>query len=95
MENDNNLSYQETRYLSEDPNKSVMSMGEWIVTLIVMLIPCVNIIMMIIWAFGNGNENRKNYCRANLIVSIAGTVLAIILYATVLAGIIASASNYF
>lgn len=70
-------------------------MGEWFITLIVMMIPCVNLIMMIIWAFGNGNENRKNYCRANLIVTVVGTVLAVIVYATVLAGAIASLGNYY
>lgn len=95
MENENNVSYQEASYPPEDPNKSVMSMGEWLITLIVMMIPCVNFIMMLIWSFGNGNENRKNYCRANLIVTVAGTVLAVIVYATVLAGAIASLGNYY
>ncbi|MFT4004919.1 MAG: hypothetical protein QM683_04475 [Lacrimispora sp.] len=95
MENENNVSYQEASYPSEDPNKSVMSMGEWFITLIVMMIPCVNIIMMIIWSFGNGNENRKNYCRANLIITVVGTVLAVIVYATVLAGALASLGNYY
>lgn len=94
MENDNNVSYQEAQYSASDPNKSVMTMGEWIITLVVMMIPCVNIIMMFVWAFGNGNENRKNYCRANLIITAVSTVLVIILYATVFASLIA-ASNYY
>lgn len=90
MENDNNVSYQEANYSAADPNKSVMTMGEWIITLIVMMIPCVNIIMLLVWAFGNGNENRKNYCRASLIIAAIGIVLSAILYVTIFASIMAS-----
>ncbi|MEY8352272.1 hypothetical protein AALB39_02830 [Lachnospiraceae bacterium 54-53] len=94
MENDNNVSYQEAHYSASDPNKSVMTMGEWIVTLIVLMVPCVNVIMMFVWAFGNGNENRKNFCRANLIMTAIGAVLVIILYVTVFASIIAAGGYY-
>lgn len=93
MESDTNVSNQRDQY-AMDPNKSVMSMGEWIITIIVSMIPCVGIIMMFVWAFGNGNENRKNYCRANLIMTAIGVVLMIILYATVFAGMIAAMSYY-
>ena len=62
MENDYNVGYQENQNSNQmDPNKSVMTMGEWLVTLLIMIVPCVNIIMMFVWAFGNGNENRKNF----------------------------------
>lgn len=96
MESYNNENYESVQnsYAATDPNKSVMTLGEWILTLIVMMIPCVNLIMMLIWAFGNGNENRKNYCRANLIVTAVSTVLIVILYATIFAGLIASSINY-
>lgn len=47
---------------------SVMSVGDWLVTLLLMLIPCVNIIMLIIWAASStGNANRRNWARAYLI----------------------------
>lgn len=96
MENDNNVSYQESQYSTQaDPNKSVMTMGEWVITLIVMMVPCVNIIMMFIWAFGNGNENRKNFCRANLIITAVSAVLAFVLYLTVFASIIAATGSYY
>lgn len=97
MENENNTGYQEVSYSGysqPDPNKAVMSLGEWVITLIVMLIPCVNIIMMFVWGFGNGNENRKNFCKANLIVTVIGTVLAFIAYATIFASLMASLGNY-
>ena len=53
----------ENNTMMTDPNKAVMTMGEWLITLIVLAIPCVNVIMYFVWAFGNGNENRKNFCR--------------------------------
>lgn len=73
----------ENNTMATDPNKAVMTMGEWLITLIVLAIPCVNVIMYFVWAFGNGNENRKNFCRAGLIVMAVGIVLTLILYAVV------------
>lgn len=59
-------------------NEKPMSVGEWILTLIVMSIPIANIIMMFVWGFGDGNTSRKNYCRAYLIFVAITFVLAII-----------------
>ena len=39
-----------------------MTMGQWIGTLVILMIPLVNIIFMLIWAFKkNVNRNKKNY----------------------------------
>lgn len=78
-----------------DPNKAVMSMGEWLITLIIMAIPCVNIIMYFVWGFGNGNENRKNFCRAGLIIMAIGIVLSIILTVVMGASAAALASSMY
>jgi uncharacterized protein involved in cysteine biosynthesis len=95
MENDYNVGYQENQHSDQmDPNKRVMTMGEWFVTLLVTLIPCVNLIMMLVWAFGNGNENRKNFCRANLIIEVLKAVLGMIFYVTVVAGMLAAYGTY-
>ena len=82
----------ENNTMMTDPNKPVMTMGEWLITLIVLAIPCVNVIMYFVWAFGNGNENRKNFCRAGLIVMAIGIVLSLVLYAVVGAGLAAALS---
>ena len=83
----------ENNTMATDPNKAVMTMGEWLITLIVLAIPCVNVIMYFVWAFGNGNENRKNFCRAGLIVMAVGIVLTLILYAVVGASLAAALSS--
>lgn len=46
----------------------VMSLGDWIITMIVLAIPLVGFIMMLVWAFSSGtNPNKANYCKAALI----------------------------
>lgn len=58
---------------------SPMTMGDWLLTLLACLIPCAGIILSLIWAFGkNGNVNRRNFCRAQLIITGVVFVLYII-----------------
>ena len=73
-----------------DPNKEVMTMGQWLITTLIMAIPCVGFIMTLVWAFGNGNANRKNLCRASLIWRGVGIVLLVIFYGSIFAMIAAS-----
>jgi len=48
---------------------SPVSMGDWIITLIVLAIPIVGIVMLFVWGFSNGtNPSKQNYCRAALIL---------------------------
>lgn len=73
---DNNNSYQP--YQTKDT--SVVSTGEWVLTMILMCIPCVNLILCLVWGFGsNVNENKKNFCRAQLIMIAIGVVFSIVL----------------
>lgn len=44
-----------------------LSVGQWMLTILVMFIPCVNLVMMFVWAFGSGNKGRANYFKATLI----------------------------
>lgn len=59
-----------------------MSMGDWLLTLLAALIPCCGgIILYFVWAFSKkGNLNRRNYCRAALIIQGAGIVICIIMW---------------
>lgn len=60
-----------------------MTLGQWIGTIVLCMIPCVNIVMLIVWAAGNGNPIRKRFAQAYLIVTVAVYVLGIIFYAIV------------
>ncbi len=61
----------------DDPTP--MTIGQWLLTIIVLAIPCVGLIMYFVWAFGTGNLNRKNYCRACLILAAVAVVLWILM----------------
>lgn len=46
----------------------IVTVGEWMLVMLVMMIPLVNIIMMFVWAFGNdGSKTKANYFKAALI----------------------------
>ncbi|MCB5251775.1 MAG: hypothetical protein RBR69_00150 [Candidatus Cloacimonadaceae bacterium] len=63
----------------------VMSIGNWIVTMIILIIPLVNIIMLIVWAASSSeNPNRKNWAIAQLIFMGIGIVLYILLFSTII-----------
>ena len=63
-----------------------MTLGEWLITILVLSIPCLNLIMAFVWGFGNGgNINRRNFCRAALIFMAISAVLGIIFSASIMA----------
>ena len=52
----------------QQPVAPVMSVGEWMLTLLILALPLVNIIMLFVWALGGGtNPTKANYCKASLI----------------------------
>jgi hypothetical protein len=54
----------------------VISLGEWIITLIVLAIPIVGLVMLFVWGFSSStNPTKQNYCRAVLIFALIGFVL--------------------
>ncbi|MFK5921257.1 MAG: hypothetical protein QM496_03705 [Verrucomicrobiota bacterium] len=45
-----------------------MTIGDWMITMLILTIPIINIIMFLVWAFGSsGNTSRKTYCQASLL----------------------------
>lgn len=68
-----------------------MTLGQWIGTLVLCMIPCVNIVMLIIWAVSSGNETRKKFAQAYLIVMVAMMVIYGILYVLLGASMLATA----
>ena len=64
-----------------EENKSVMTVKGWLGTLLLLCIPVVNIVLLFVWGFGSGNENRRNYAKASLIMIGIALILYIILFA--------------
>lgn len=69
-----------------------MSVGSWIVTYILMMIPLVNIIMLFIWAF-DATSLRRNFARAQLI--IMGIMILLSIVITIIAVILGMSSGLF
>ncbi|EET45079.1 hypothetical protein NEISICOT_01074 [Neisseria sicca ATCC 29256] len=49
------------------PNDTaVMTVKDWIITFLILAIPIVGLVMIFVWAFGDGNKNRKHFMQAYL-----------------------------
>jgi len=67
-------------------NQSVVSIGDWIITHILMMIPFVGFIMLFVWAFGGGTpESKVNWAKAALIMHLIAIVFVICFYGTIFA----------
>ena len=59
----------------EEPVK----VSEWLLSMVLMFVPCVNIIMMFVWAFSSSEKKSKsNFFKASLIVNGIMMVLMIL-----------------
>ncbi len=62
----------ETKPQYEEP----VSVKEWIITMLLLMIPIVNLVLMFVWAFSSEEKKSKsNYFKASLI--IAAVLLAL------------------
>ncbi|MEK4243829.1 hypothetical protein MKZ20_00600 [Psychrobacillus sp. FSL K6-2684] len=76
---------------STSKTSTEMSVGDWLITMLIMIIPIANLVMLFIWGFGNPDP-RRNYARATLIWMAISIVLTILLYAIIFFFVI-SATN--
>lgn len=73
--------YQQAPYQEPGELEEPVSFGDWMITMLIMSIPCVNIVMMFVWAFGNGNKSKSNYFKAYLVWALISIVISVILVA--------------
>lgn len=75
---------QEQGYSTEEVTSKHMTVGDWLITMLILIIPIVNIVMLFIWGFGSPDA-RRNYARASLIWMAIGIVLMLVFYGVVFA----------
>lgn len=57
-----------------------MTVGQWVGTiLLITYVPIVNLVLLFLWAFGDAPVEKKNFCRAYLVVMAIGIGISIVL----------------
>lgn len=66
---------------NNNSNNEPVSIGNWIITFILLAIPLVNIILLIVWAVSSTvPQSKKNFAVAYLIFFIALAVLGVVVF---------------
>jgi len=81
--------------MENQQNSGVMSVKDWVITLIVTAIPFIGFIMLFVWAFGSGtNPSKANWAKAALIFFAIMLVLYIIFFLVFGAALMSGMSSY-
>jgi uncharacterized membrane protein YqjE len=67
----------------------IISVGEWVVAFILMAIPLVNLIVLLIWAFGStNNPSKANWAKAALLFMVIAFALWFIVLGSIFSSFI-------
>ncbi|MDF2714257.1 MAG: hypothetical protein K0R28_1182 [Paenibacillus sp.] len=70
---------------TQQQTASVISFKEWMITILLLALPIVNIIMLFVWGFGGGaNPSKANYAKAALVWMAIGVVLYLLFFVLIL-----------
>ncbi len=64
-----------------NPIYEPVSLGDWMITLLILQIPIVGIVMLFVWAFGaNTHPSKANWAKAMLLWTAIGIVTMLIVF---------------
>ena len=73
----------------------VITLGEWLVTMLIMIVPILNIVMLIVWASDrNINPNKANWSKAVLIIIGIQIVLTMFFIGTIIGSVSSLMSQF-
>lgn len=73
-----------------EANNKVVSVGDWMITILIMVIPIVNFVMLFVWALSSSTpKSKSNWAKATLIWMAIGAALAIVFWGSLASLIIA------
>ena len=79
--------------VNELPQYNPISVGEWVITTIILAIPIIGFIMLFVWGFGNNTQPSKaNWAKATLIMIGISIVLSFLFLGSLL-GIMGTLMN--
>ena len=66
-----------------------LTVGDWIITLIILAIPLVGLIFLLYWALSStSNVNRKNFCIAYIVLALIFVgIFVVLMFMGLLAGV--------
>lgn len=74
---------------SKGKDRNYVSVWFWLFAMLVTALPCINVVMILVWAFAGENQSRKNYFRALIIWTLFWLALWAVLTALGFAELIA------
>jgi ABC-type multidrug transport system permease subunit len=88
----------ENQDFSPEPNENiqvpVLSVKEWLITLVITAIPLVGLIFLFLWAFGDDtNQNKANWAKAALLFYLILFVVNILFFIFFIGSFAALMSN--
>ncbi|HEX2866935.1 MAG TPA: hypothetical protein VHO03_07820 [Ignavibacteriales bacterium] len=90
----NEIYTEERRQAGSSVSNYPISTSDWFLTILITAIPVVGIVMLFVWAFGNGtNPNKANWAKASLLWVLIGTVIAALFMALFFAAIFSRYSS--
>ena len=83
----------QSNLVNDSPQYTPISIGEWVITIIIIAIPIVGFIMLFVWGFGSNTQPSKaNWAKATLIMIGISIVLSFLFLGSLL-GIMGSLMN--
>lgn len=80
-----NQSYGSQGYGNQQQDNSPMSMGDYLILMLLTMIPLVGMILLFVWAFSSGtNTNKANWAKATLVVVGIVVVLYFVFFAMIM-----------
>ncbi len=71
--------------------KKPLSLGDWVISVLVTKIPVIGFIMLIVWSVdSNTEESKSNWAKSELIVKLIGFAIAIIIISIIGFGVFAN-----
>jgi hypothetical protein len=86
--------FMEQPLIQPKPPSSVISFGEWFLTLFLTAIPLVGIVLLFVWAFSSTtNPSKANWAKAGLAWAAIAIVIYLLIFVVIM-GIMGTASRY-
>ncbi|MFC2480924.1 MAG: hypothetical protein ACFNUE_07805 [Bacteroides sp.] len=83
------LNSEELQQLQKQYENRPMSVGDWVGSILLLLIPIANIVLLFVWAFGgNAPLSKRNWARAHLLIlAVVFGLYIVIIVAALMAGL--------